>query len=105
MGIPSLEESNIIATMKFGLFILFVLSVKSALACGSKLQSNKPPPKSHWGREMDGLPWLEETLQVLENEFEQIDRALPELELLENRGKWVDALKEYGTMWKDAMKE
>ena len=42
---------------------------------------------------------------VLENEFEQIDRALPELELLENRGKWEDVLMEYGTMWKDAMKE
>ena len=42
---------------------------------------------------------------VLENEFERIDRALPELGLLENRGKWEDVLKEYGTMWKDAMKE
>ena len=42
---------------------------------------------------------------VLEKEFERIDRALPELELLENRGKWEDVLEEYGTMWKDAMKE
>ena len=42
---------------------------------------------------------------VLENEFERIDRALPELELLENREKLKDVLKEYGTMWKDAMKE
>ena len=41
---------------------------------------------------------------VLENEFERIDRALPELGLLENRGKWEDVLKEYGTMWKDVMK-
>ena len=42
---------------------------------------------------------------VLESVIERIDRALPELELLENRGKWDDALKEYGTMWKDVMKE
>ena len=42
---------------------------------------------------------------VLDNVIERIDRALPELELLENRGKWEDVLMEYGTMWKDAMKE
>ena len=42
---------------------------------------------------------------VLENVIERIDRALPELELLENRDKWEDALKEYGTMWNDAAKE
>ena len=42
---------------------------------------------------------------VTENVFERIDRALPELGLLENRNKWEDALKEYGTMWNDAMKE
>ena len=42
---------------------------------------------------------------VLENVIERIDRALPELELLENRDQWEEALKEYGTMWKDAMKE
>ena len=42
---------------------------------------------------------------VLENVIERIDKALPELELLENRGKWEDVLMEYGTMWKDAMKE
>merc|ERR1712126_312427 len=54
-------------------------------------------------RDMD-LPWSAETLEVLENEFERIDRALPELGLLENRGKWEDVLKEYGTMWKDVMK-
>jgi len=80
--------------MKFGLFILSVLSVKSALACGPEA----------WAREI-GLPWSEETLEVLENVIERIDRALPELELLENRGKWEDVLMEYGTMWKNAMKE
>jgi len=85
-------------TMKFGLFILSVLSVKSALACGAGT--------GDYGvaRDMD-LPWSAETLEVLENEFERIDRALPELGLLENRGKWEDVLKEYGTMWKDVMKE
>jgi len=79
--------------MKFCLFILSVLSVKSALACGG-----------NFAREI-GLPWSEETLEVLENVIERIDKALPELELLENRGKWEDVLMEYGTMWKDAMKE
>jgi len=80
--------------MKFGLFILSVLSVKSALAC-------MPPA---FARDMDGLPWSEETLEVLESVIERIDRALPELELLENRNKWEDAVKEYNTMWTDAVK-
>ena len=38
--------------MKFGLFILSVLSVKSALACGG-----------NFAREIDVLPWSEETLE------------------------------------------
>ena len=41
---------------------------------------------------------------VLESVIERIDRALPELELLENRNKWEDAVKEYNTMWTDAVK-
>ena len=41
---------------------------------------------------------------VLENVIERIDRALPELELLENRKKWEDAVKESNTMWTDTMK-
>merc|ERR1711973_602249 len=41
--------------------------------------------------------------QVVDNMIERIDRALPELKLLENRDKWEDALKEYGTMWKDVL--
>ena len=87
--------------MKFGLFILSVLSVKSALACSAELGS----AMALFARELDGQPWSQETLEVLENVIERIDRALPELELLENRGKWEDVLMEYGTMWKDAMKE
>ena len=39
--------------MKFGLFILSVLSVKSALACDD----------DHLARELDGQPWSEETLE------------------------------------------
>ena len=41
---------------------------------------------------------------VLESVIERIDRALPELELLENRNKWEDAVKEYNTMWTNTMK-
>jgi len=78
--------------MKFCLFILSVLSVKSALACGG-----------NFAREI-GLPWSEETLEVLENVIERIDRALPELELLENRDKWEDLMKEITSMWKNSMK-
>ena len=40
---------------------------------------------------------------VLESVIERIDRALPELELLENRDKWEDALKKYGQLWKDTI--
>ena len=39
----------------------------------------------------------------MDNVIERMDRALPELGLLENRDKWEDALKEYGTMWKDVL--
>jgi len=91
-------------TMKFGLFILSVLSVKSALACTPVHACGAGTGDYGVARDMD-LPWSAETLEVLENEFERIDRALPELGLLENRGKWEDVLKEYGTMWKDVMKE
>ena len=87
--------------MKFGLFILSVLSVKSALACSAELGT----ALALTAREFYGQPWSQETLEVLENAIERIDRALPELELLENRDKWEDVLKEYGTMWKDAMRE
>ena len=51
------------------------------------------------------LHFLISSNAVLENVIERIDKALPELELLENREKLKDVLKEYGTMWKDAMKE
>merc|ERR1712228_77706 len=96
--IPSLKVKHN-GNHKFGLFILSVLSVKSALAC----VSGEGTGDYGVARDMD-LPWSAETLEVLENEFERIDRALPELGLLENRGKWEDVLKEYGTMWKDVMK-
>merc|ERR1712117_235840 len=43
--------------------------------------------------------------QVLDNLIERIDRAVPEMELLKNRDKWEDALKEYNAMWEDAVKQ
>ena len=86
--------------MKFGLFILSVLSVKTALACSAELDELG---LALIARELDGQPWSQETLEVLENAIERIDRALPELELLENRDKWEDALKKYGQLWKDTI--
>ena len=39
---------------------------------------------------------------VFENVIERIDRALPELGLIENRDKWEDVLMEYGK-WVDVL--
>ena len=49
------------------------------------------------------IPLLLSSNAVVDNVIERIDRALPELGLLENRDKWEDALKEYGTMWADVL--
>jgi len=71
--------------MKFGLLILSVLCVKSALAC-------------HIARNMDGLPWSKETLEggsnwdaAFEDLVLRIDRALPELGLLTDRQSGIIA--------------
>jgi len=77
--------------MKFGLIILSVLCVKSALAC-------TPVGPLPFARNMDGLPWSKETLDggsnwdaAFEDLVLRIDRALPELGLLTDRQSGIIA--------------
>ena len=46
--------------MKFGIFILSVLSVKSALACGESAESGY---FGELARELDVVPWSKESLE------------------------------------------
>jgi len=67
--------------MKFGLIILSVLCVTSALACPFII----PPARS---------------MEVMENMIERLDRALPEMNLLKNRDTfWNDYVKSLKGFW------
>merc|ERR1712168_1574101 len=109
MGFHSTLVAEVVNTMRFYLLGLFaILFNYGAEGCGPALAPLIPAALAGAGLITaaavgDAVRSLRNVdPQVFENVIERIDRALPELGLIENRDKWEDVLMEYGK-WADVL--